>query len=177
MIYNTMGNFIELTGKNAEKVMSKILIPVPDSEDEKEKMLDLSKIIPVNNQDNEKECFEKWGTTRNADNTQHYYKGEGNPPREADVIYFDTHDPVPKVIAELAKQWTDLHIYYEYCDADATEAGMRVYMNGTETESSIYPYRQKGMMSAFFNLWGREDEFIWNREKKLYCKIEEMEAE
>lgn len=177
MVHNTMGNYLELTGKGAREVMEKILIPDPECDNPADKVVDFSKIIPVDNQESYDECYEKWGVIRNASNTQYYYEGEGNPPSKANVIYFDTPEPVPKVIAELAKQNPDLHIFYEHCDEDATMAGMRVYEHGEEIDSCIYEYRGHSMMSAFFTMWGREDEFEWNAEKEKYEKVQEAVAE
>ena len=56
MVHNTMGNYLELTGKGAREVMKRILIPDPECDNPADKVVDFSKIIPVDNQDSYNEC-------------------------------------------------------------------------------------------------------------------------
>ncbi len=175
MSYDTMGNMLSILGENARETIESLL--TPDADNPEEKLFDFSKIIPVNNVNDENECMEKWGVSRNASNTQFYYEGEGVNPAQANLIYFDSHDVVPKVIEELAKQHPELYISYEYCDEDCECAGVKKYTNGIEQEGCEYEHRGEEMISAFHNLWGRYDDFVWDNKQGKYVENKSMVAE
>lgn len=175
MVHNTMGNMLSILGDNARETIETLLSPDPDNPEEK--VFDFSKIIPVNNPEDERECMEKWGVSRNANNTQYYYEGEGVNPAQANLIYFDSHDVVPRVIEELARQHPELYISYEYCDEDCEKAGVKTFTNGLEQEGCEYEHRGHEMISAFHNLWGRYDDFVWDSKKNKYIEAKQIEAE
>lgn len=178
MELNKMGNLLTITCEGNNEAIKELIHSwlIDDEDSVEDKVLDLSKIIPVNNIDDWNECASKWGSECNASNTQVYFEGESNPPSLANCIYFDTRDEVRKVAQEISKQNPELYVRYEYCDEDATKAGLAVYTGGELIEGSDYPYRQEDMISVFHLLWGRYDDFKWDAGKGMYVNPdEEME--
>lgn len=172
MKQDTMGNLLTVTGDDnaaIKKYIESILKPDPESDGDK--VIDFAKIIPVDDENNETECLEKWGTIRGASNTQVYFEGEGNPPTLGNLIYFDSHDMVEKIAQAISEAQPDFSVRYEYCDNSATVAGYKVFYVGNEAEGEEYEKRSQDAITLYRELWG-DGGFVYDEEQKKYIEAE-----
>ena len=169
---DTMGNLLSITGDDNAAIKKYIeSILKPDSESDADKVIDFAKIIHVDDESDETECLEKWGTIRGASNTQVYFEGEGNPPTLGNLIYFDSHDTVEKIAQAISEAQPDFSVRYEYCDNPATVAGYKVFYGGNEAEGEEYEKRSQDAIILYRELWG-DGGFVYDEEKKKYIEAE-----
>lgn len=169
---DTMGNLLTVTGDDnaaIKKYIESILKPDPESDGDK--VIDFAKIIHVDDENDETECLEKWGTIRGASNTQVYFEGEGNPPTLGNLIYFDSHDTVEKIAQAISEAQPDFSVRYEYCDNSATVAGYKVFYVGNEAEGEEYEKRSQDAITLYRELWG-DGGFVYDEEQKKYIEAE-----
>ena len=169
---DTMGNLLSITGDDNAAIKKYIeSILKPDSESDGDKVIDFAKIIHVDDESDETECLEKWGTIRGASNTQVYFEGEGNPPTLGNLIYFDSHDTVEKIAQAISEAQPDFSVRYEYCDNSAAVAGYKVFYVGNEAEGEEYEKRSQDAIILYRELWG-DGGFVYDEKQKKYIEAE-----
>ena len=169
---NTMGNLLSISGDYNAIIKEYIeSIIKTDHEIDEENIIDFSKIVYVNDEQNEQECFDKWGTIQAASNTQIFFDGEGNPPALGNLIYFDTHDRVEKIAQAISKVQPNFRVRYEYCDNSATLAGHKVFYGGNEIESEEYESLSQDAIMLYREIWG-DGGFIYDDKQDKYRSIE-----
>ncbi|MCM1360234.1 MAG: hypothetical protein NC183_06950 [Corallococcus sp.] len=175
MRYNAMGNLLSITGDYNAKIREYIeSILKPDPESDGDKVIDFAKIIPVNDEQDENECLEKWGTVCGASNTQVYFEGEGNPPTLGNLIYFDSHDTVEKIAQAISEAQPDFSVRYEHCDNETGTAGYKVFYGGYEVEGEEYEKNSPDAVTLYRELWG-DGGFVYDEKQKKFVNEAEQE--
>ena len=89
--------------------------------------------------------------------------------------YFDTGDSsVPKLIQALSEQHPDNTFIYDYAAEEAGYyAGRYIFKNGQATEETSYEDGSKDAFDAFFELWGREDNYEFDEKLGTYKPIKD----
>lgn len=165
---NTMGNLLSITGDYNAKIKEYIeSIITADPESDGDEIIDFAKIIDVNDEHDEQECLDKWGTKNAATNTQIVFEGDGNPPVLGNLIYFDTNNTVGKIAQAISKAQPQFRVRYEYCDNSATIAGHKVFYGGNEIESEEYEELSQDAIILYRELWG-DGGFVYDEKQKKY---------
>lgn len=156
---DTIGNLLYIRGEGVKDKILQYFSPDPDSDDGV--MFDFNKLIHVEDMENQEECTEKWGTTRNSSGMVFHSIGVEHPYNTRDKLYFNSQDIVPKVIERLSQLHPDWEIEYEYSDDWAKSTGCFYYKGGKQTEEKEYEYRSDCAIETFCEIWGRRDNFEW----------------
>lgn len=108
--------------------------------------------------------YDNWGCKWNASNT-YYNIDEG-------VVYFDTPwGPAIPVIEELSKQHPEMKITHEYAEEQiAFMCGKLEYDKGQCKENQEYMSYSKEAFELYFELWGCEEDFIFDKNKGTYVE-------
>ena len=104
-------------------------------------------------------CCKNWGTKWNA----------CSPTSYGNIIEFETAwCDVPVLMSKLAMIFPNVRFEYMYADED-TGYNVGHY---TFEDTDIYEYSivagSKDAYELAFELWGLQDEFVWNEEKQTY---------
>ena len=115
--------------------------------------------------------IDNWGTKWNACNTMLSYDGLS--------IYFDTAwTPSVPVIEQFAKMYPELKITHDYAEEQiAYFCGKHEYENGECISREDYEEYSKEAFEMYFDLWGCEDEFVFDPVKNTYVSKENVEVE
>lgn len=156
---DTMGNLLFITGKDVKEKITQYFSPNPDNNGEI--IFDFNKVIPVNDVNDEQECYEKWGTIHNSSSAQFHAVGTETPKNLTDRLYFNSHDKVPKIIRKLAELHPDWEIEYEYAEEWAENVGCFQKDKGGKWYETKYDYRSNETIEIFEEIWGNSDKFEW----------------
>lgn len=115
--------------------------------------------------------IENWGTKWNACST---FLCEDNK-----TIYFDTAwSPSVPVIEKFSKMYPELKITHEYAEEQiAFFCGKHCYSNGEIVYRDDYEEYSKEAFELYFDLWGCEDEFVFDPKKNTYVSREDSDIE
>lgn len=170
MVQDTMGNLVTVEGDNAKEIVKSLLTSVPDSN--KEILLDFSKIVDIDDKTNEQECKDKWGVDRNASDCSVIFEGDYTELGTGNHIFFNTHDKCNKIIRLLSEKYPELTIQHDYCNDQAEVSGYAVYERGLKIAGGDYEPLSAEAVWNFHTMWGRENEFILDKETKKYVRAE-----
>ncbi len=112
--------------------------------------------------------WEHWGTKWNACNT--YLDGN--------LVCFDTAwGPPVAVIEKFAKKYPQLSIVHEYAEEQiAFFCGRHEYTNSEVTLRNDYPEFSKEAYELYFDMWGCEEDFVFDPKKNTYVEKEDVVA-
>lgn len=115
---------------------------------------------------------ENWGTKWNAHNTE-------VPDINKAEVYFDTAwSRVKNLIHKLSELHPDCKFEYEYAEEGAGYfAGQCEFKNGQAVSNNEYGSYSKECYEKYFELWGGENEFKFNKKTGTYDYIVEDEME
>ncbi len=112
-----------------------------------------------------------WGTKWNACNTLLC--------DDMTTIYFDTAwSPSVPVVQKFAEKYPQLKITHDYAEEQiAFFCGKHEYENGKVVARNDFEEYSKEAYEMYFDLWGCEDEFVFDPKQNTYVAKEDVEVE
>ena len=115
--------------------------------------------------------LQNWGTKWNSCNT---FLCD-----DKKTIYFDTAwSPSVPLVKKFAEKYPQLRITHDYAEEQiAFFCGKNEYQNGEVTCRNDYEEYSKEAYEMYFDLWGCEEEFVFDPKKNTYVERKDPEAE